>query len=99
VVDEIGSICRWLKDAKERRVEEQRQRRQRPDGQQDDFSSQIISNLYLFLMFVAGVIDGVILFWLEEKMTALACRHRHQPTRQRRDGGIFENHHVSKEKA
>src|ERR1700679_472862 len=58
VVDEIGGTRRRLKDAEVRRIEEQWQRRQCPDRQQYDFSLQIIADLYLFLMFVAGRIDS-----------------------------------------
>ena len=75
------------------------ERRQRPDRHQHDLAAQIVADLDLFLVLVAGLVDLVVVLWLEEKVTDLPRGHRHQPADQRRDGRVFEDHHVGEQKA
>src|SRR5580704_13070483 len=45
-----------------------------------------------------GLVDLVVVLWLEEEVAGLPCGHRHQPASQGRNGGILEDHDVGEQK-
>ena len=71
VADVFAGIGMRLEDAEQRRIEIERQRRQRPDRQQDDLALEIVADLDLFLVFVAGVVHHVVVLRLEEEVADL----------------------------
>src|SRR5580658_6716973 len=65
-------------------VEQEYQRRQRPDGQEDDLAPEIVADLDLFLVLMRRLVDLVVALGLEEEMADLPARHRQRPADQRR---------------
>ena len=78
---------------------EERKRRQRPDRHQDHLALQIVPDLDLFLVLVAGLVHHVVVLGLEKEMTDLPAGHRHQPAGERRQGRIREHHHIGEQEA
>src|SRR6267143_6870341 len=87
------------KHAEQGRIEEQHQRRKRPDRHQDDLSVQIIADLDFLLVVVGRMVDVIVALWLEEEVTRLPGRHRDQPADQRGSNRINEQQWISDQKA
>ena len=75
------------------------QRARGPESHQHDLAHQVVANLDLFFVFVGGLVDFVVAFGLEEKMSGLAAGHGDTPGQQGRIGGINEQQPVGSNKA
>src|SRR5580658_3413209 len=66
-------------EAETGRVEQKHQRRQCPDGQEEDLAPEIVADLDLFLVFMGRLVDLIVALGLEEEMADLPARHRQRP--------------------
>jgi hypothetical protein len=80
-------------------IEQQHERRQRPDREQHDLAPQVVADLDLFLALVREVIDRVVVLRLEEEVADLPRPHRNEPTDERRDAGVEREQHVRRQEA
>ncbi len=86
--DEVGHRVIGLEDAKQRRVDQQHQGRRCPNRHQDDLALQIVADLDLFLVLVAGVVDVVVAARFERKnarLVATSSKSAIRLERRRRD--------------
>ena len=97
-MNSIDGLVR-LEDAEQRRIEVERQRRQRPDRHQHDLALEIVADLDLFLVLVGRLVDVVVALRLEEEVAGLPGGHRHQPADQRRQRGIREHQRIGAQEA
>ena len=85
--------------AKQIALKPDHQRARCPESHQNDLAHQVVPNLDLFFVFVGGLVDLVIPFWLEKEMSSLAACHRDTPGQQGRVGGVNEQQPVGGYKA
>src|SRR5262245_2067187 len=86
-------------DAEKCGIKVERQRRQRPDRQEDDLAPQVVANLDFLLVLVSRLVNLVVVFRLKEEVPDLPAGHRHDPSDQSRHRLIREHHRVRTEKA
>src|SRR5262245_25981045 len=86
-------------DAEKCGIKVERQRRQRPDRQEDDLAPQVVANLDFLLVLVSRLVNLVVVFRLKEEVPDLPAGHRHDPSDQSGHRRIPEHHRVRTEKA
>ena len=97
--DQLEGVGVRREDAEQGRIDDQQQRRGRPDGQQHQLALDVVADLDLFLVGVGRLVDLVVAARLEEQVADLAAGHGDQPADQRRHGGIGERDHIGEQEA
>src|ERR1700760_808072 len=97
--EKVESRDRWREQSQACRVQDENQRRQRPDRHQDNLAAEVVADLDLLLVLVRDLIDGVVRPGLKEEMTDLPAGHRYQPANQAGERGVAEDQRVDAQEA
>ena len=99
MLNEGGMIRMSRENPKERGTYPKQRWRQRPDKHENDFASEVVTDLDIFLVLMGGMVDFVIVSRLKEEVAGLAADHSDQPAKERGSCRVLKDQHVRAEKA